>query len=609
MQQRDDIQGLRAIAVLAVIAFHANKDWVPGGFIGVDVFLVISGYLISSIVLRNKADGDFRFGKFYLSRIRRIVPAYLVLLAVAALCMAFLLTPEDYSSFAKSLKRALYFRSNHFFSGRNDYFGPETYELPLLHTWSLAVEMQFYLLLPAAIIFIPKRFIGPVLGAVATVLFTYASIRLANGERQSMYFSLAARIPEFLVGSLIALYAFGKDWTDKKANVAAIVGMAMVLASFFLVSEENAFPGLLAVLPCAGVALMIAARSGSLNRLLAAKPLVVIGALSYSLYLWHWPILAALRYFYDTYHLTPMMWLVFIALTLSSSYASYRFVERPFRTAAPGRDRYVRSVALGAAMLGTIGVAHALNEKLVPPLPVQLTRYAEPEAICHSQIVGDCLRGDKASDRTLLLIGDSHAGQLNLFADAVGNAVHAKIRVITASSCVNIEGFDLERIAEGFRPSCLEQINHAKEFLSSADGLILAGYWGLHYQSPKFLDSLNRFLSEARNKNKPVIVLAQTPMLDLNAQRLYRFNSLGVTRKASIDNEWVNANDVIEKIVVRYPNAKFLDMSRDAFFSEAPYSHGELIYSDKTHLNEIGSTRYGEAVAPYFWDWVSRRVP
>ena len=221
LPQRDDIQGLRAIAVLAVILFHVDRKWLPGGFTGVDIFLVISGFLITSIILRQQQEGSFSYLSFYVSRIRRIVPAYLALLAVVTFCVAILLTPKDYVTYEKSLRAALYFGSNYFFANQSDYFAPAAPELPLLHTWSLAVEMQFYLLLPVLLRLIPRRFSGPFLTVVVVTLVAQSSYRLALGERQAEYFSMISRIPEFLIGSLIAIFPAWRHWSGRGCNLAA----------------------------------------------------------------------------------------------------------------------------------------------------------------------------------------------------------------------------------------------------------------------------------------------------------------------------------------------------------------------------------------------------
>lgn len=221
--KRHDIQGLRALAVLAVIVFHVDSNWLPGGFIGVDVFLVLSGYLLTSIVLRKRVEGRFSFLSFYAARVRRIVPAYVLMLAVTAVVMAVLLIPRDFEGFKESLYAAISFNSNNYFAGQNDYFAPDSHELPLLHTWSLAIEMQFYLILPIVLVIVPRNLLIFVLSAVAILLLGYTVYQLADGQRQTVYFSLGARIPEFLIGSLLAFGSAGTLWSRRTSNIVALL--------------------------------------------------------------------------------------------------------------------------------------------------------------------------------------------------------------------------------------------------------------------------------------------------------------------------------------------------------------------------------------------------
>ncbi len=518
LPQRDDIQGLRAIAVLAVILFHVNREWLPGGFTGVDIFLVISGFLITSIILRQKREGSFSYLSFYVSRIRRIVPAYLALLAAVSFGMAILLTPQDYVMFENSLRAALYFASNRFFANQSDYFAPAAHELPLLHTWSLAVEMQFYLLLPVVIGLLPKRAARPFLTVVIVILAVHSSYRLALGQRQAEYFSLISRIPEFLVGSLIAFLPAWGHWTRWRSNLVATAGILLIVAGFLCITEATPFPGLFVLVPCLGAALVIAAGSQNVMNGWLSNPLLVwIGALSYSLYLWHWPILAALRYFLETYALPLPAILVFSSLTLALSYGSYRYVELPFR-ARRSAPTTATSVALVSGVFAVIGLAHFVNPRLVEPLPEALTRVARDEEICHGRVVGDCIRGDRSADHEILLLGDSHGAQLNFFADVVGQSLHTKIRVVTASSCVPIDGFDVERPVEWAGAPCLEQIEMVKSYIPRAQGLIIAGMWQYHFKSVRFLQALDRFFVanycpllflEASGRNLPLDKLAR----------------------------------------------------------------------------------------------------
>jgi peptidoglycan/LPS O-acetylase OafA/YrhL len=597
---RNDIQGLRAIAVLGVMFFHFDKYWLSGGFVGVDIFFVISGFLIAQIVLRKKELGRFSFAEFYIGRVRRIVPAYLVMLAFVSVAMAIFLTPGDFVLFKESALSAFYFNSNNYFSSLNDYFAPAGYELPLLHTWSLAVEMQFYLFLPLILMVLPARLLVPVL-LFASVFFVVGSeYFLRHDHRQAVYFSLAARVPEFLIGTLAAILNKHRKFSQAPSAFLAAVGVVLVGISFFLITEGQKFPGLLALPACIGTALLLITPNSLPSRVFSSAPLVFVGALSYSLYLWHWPILAAIRYFSGTYEVEGVAALVFFALTFASAYLSYRFVEAPFRNQFSTKATIARLVALGASAVAAVTLAAALNPKLVDPLPINQTRYADGSGICHGKVVGDCIRGDRNSSRTLLMLGDSHAAQLNYFADVVGRSLGVKIKVVTASNCVTIPGFDVERIPEGARQDCRNQISEGEGFASNADGVIIAGMWQYQSTSDSFMNALDVFLSDAAKRNQQVLVLAQVPMLSSNPQRIYRANSIGFHLSAALNSESAEANLRIKSLVSKHGNATFLDLSGDSFFANAPLQDHTLIYQDTHHLNEVGSQRYGDIAAPYF---------
>lgn len=446
-ETRNDIQGLRSIAVLSVIIFHLNKHWLPGGFLGVDMFFVISGFLITGIILARKRENNFSLTNFYTSRIKRIVPAYLAMIIIVTLCASILFIPKDFEVFRQSVKSALYFNSNTFFAGQHDYFGPAAHELPLLHTWSLAIEMQFYLLLPAFLLFTPRRWLVISVVMLTAALLAWSEICLSGENQQQVYFSLLGRIPEFLFGTLVALLS-RRQASIRMTSLMALAGFVLIAGSFILITERHTFPGLMAIPICLGTALLLITQSSALNRTLSLKPLVFVGTLSYSLYLWHWPILVGIRYLSGTYELPPLTASVFLVVTCTLSYLSYRWVESPFRQPMSLSASYLRLAGtLGLTLLVLLG-ATSLNRKLMDPLPDALTRYGVDAQLCHSHMIGDCIRGEHTSQRTLLMLGDSHAAQLNYFADVVGNGTHTRIRVISSSNCVVIPSFDVERIAE-----------------------------------------------------------------------------------------------------------------------------------------------------------------
>jgi peptidoglycan/LPS O-acetylase OafA/YrhL len=224
---RPDIQGLRAIAVLAVMAFHFNPAWLPGGFVGVDIFLVISGFLITSILLHKKTQAGYSLPEtlkyFYASRFKRIAPAYFVMLVLVALVAAVFFLPQDFNTFKKGLEKAAWFNSNNYFAGFGDYFAPANHEQPLLHTWSLAVEIQFYLLAPFMVLLLPIRWLKWVFTGLLIGLTAIAEYRMRIlGIEQATYYSLYARLPEFFAGALAALYVK----TVSGGGVEALSGLA-----------------------------------------------------------------------------------------------------------------------------------------------------------------------------------------------------------------------------------------------------------------------------------------------------------------------------------------------------------------------------------------------
>ncbi|KMT52509.1 acyltransferase family protein [Pseudomonas fildesensis] len=598
---RGDIQGLRAVAVLAVMIFHANSSWMPAGFIGVDIFFVISGYIISFILVKEGKSLSWR--QFYWARVKRIVPAYLMMLSVVCVISAVLLTPTDFSFFKSSLRSALLFVSNQYYAGFGDYFAPGAHELPLLHTWSLAIEMQFYLFLPIIIYWVPRRFLVPLLGFLCVVFFAYAEMRLGAADNQRhVYFSLLARVPEFLMGTLIAVSGVGRSWSSRLSFIAGLVGATLLGLSLAFVNEK-AFPGFYSIFPCFAAGLIIASRTGVVSKVLALPFFVTLGALSYSLYLWHWPVLAFMRYYLGLDKL-PAVWVCsFVILTFVLSWASYRWVEVPLRG---GGVRLARWVVLAVTSACLITLSLALNPIIEKPLPVEMTRYAPPDEICHGRILGECLRGDHEQSPRMLVIGDSHAAQLNEFFDAAGVSENFSARVITASNCVPIPGFDVERIPDFSRADCRAQIAALRAYIDHAKIIVIGAMWQWQAPSAEFMSALAGFLEVAAQHDVKVIVLAQVPMFNSNLVRVKRFAALGLPISVVEDREWAAANQKVAELAARYHGVQFLDLSRSEFFRNAPFSHGRLIYMDDSHLNELGARQYGLFAASFLKAALSR---
>lgn len=607
---RPDIQGLRAIAVLAVIAFHFNPTWLPGGFVGVDVFLVISGFLITSILLEKKAQADYRLGStlkyFYTSRLKRIAPAYFVMLMVVALLSAILFLPQDFNVFKQGLEKAVWFISNNYFAGFGDYFAPANHEQPLLHTWSLAVEVQFYLLAPFLILLLPPRLLAPVLVLLLVGLTLTAEYRLRLlGIEQSTYYSLYARLPEFFAGALVALYLHtglrlvGGGWNGS-------LGLLLVLFATLAQPTLGPFPGLGALLPVLGAALIVLQTTQCRASKVLSHPILVwIGALSYSLYLWHWPVLAYLRYYTGAEVLDWQHSLIFVTLTLLLSMASYYLVEKPLRHS---RGQQLRYAVLALTVVGVALSMKNINGHFTPePLPVEYTRYADPATICHGKIVGDCLRGNLNSEREVLVLGDSHAAMLNHFFDYLGKELDFKARIITASGCVTIPKFDYQRIPEWAHQACLNQIDAVEPFLESAGVIFIAGAWDSQVKHQEFKATLKSFMVQKRDKE--LYLIPQVPRFKRDVTRTERFLALGLASQLERSHSYQLANIELEEMALSNPSAKIVALDFGSIFTEAPFHQKRLLYRDAHHLNEVGAKVYGEAAKPVFFNIFSDIAP
>ncbi len=295
LHYRPDVDGLRAVAVLAVLAFHAGGFPTPGGFVGVDVFFVISGYLISSLIMKQIAAGTFSITSFYERRIRRILPALTVMLAFTCVLAYLYLLPTELKNFADSLLAANFSASNFYFWQHSDYF-VSPLSNPLLHTWSLAVEEQFYIVFPLLLYVLYRWWPGRVkiVVAVLAALSLAVSGYGAYHDSVTTFYMLPTRAWELLIGTLLAMKLLPELRTSIGRNLASITGILLIGCAILLFTKATPFPGLAALPPCVGAALIIwSGESGMsvVNSALSLRPVVFIGLISYSLYLFHWPII------------------------------------------------------------------------------------------------------------------------------------------------------------------------------------------------------------------------------------------------------------------------------------------------------------------------------
>jgi peptidoglycan/LPS O-acetylase OafA/YrhL len=429
---RPDIDGLRAIAILAVLAFHAFPAVAPGGFVGVDVFFVISGYLITGLLLADLAAGRFSLLDFYRRRIRRIFPALVVVLLACLGYGWFALRSEVYALLGRQVAWGAGFASNLLQWSEAGYFNPAGARKPLLHLWSLGIEEQFYLAWPL-LLWLAWRVRGGARILVALVLcasLAYA-LHLTRSAPVAAFFSPFSRVWELATGAMLAIAMRQRDASDGMpmpfATPASIAGLALVVASIALLDPRHPYPGWRALLPVSGSALLIAAGPGALaNRLLLSRRTMIgIGLVSYPLYLWHWPLLVFQNFDNDG-EVAQSQRLAALALAFVLAFLTYRFIETPLRF-GPRARRNAWLLAIAMLATGLAGAAIARRDGLpsrfrgveaaygayrydyradarIPDCWV--SRDSPPDAYAASCV-------DPADGRPLLLLwGDSHAGRL-----------------------------------------------------------------------------------------------------------------------------------------------------------------------------------------------------
>jgi peptidoglycan/LPS O-acetylase OafA/YrhL len=419
MKYRPEIDGLRAIAVTAVVLFHADIPGVPGGFIGVDVFFVISGFLITQIIADELDDGRFSLARFYERRARRILPALYVVVAASFAAALYYLLPAALTEFSRSASAALLFLSNAWFYHTTSYFATEAAREPLLHTWSLGVEEQYYLLFPLLMLLIwrfRRSRVGVVLGliTVASLVLSEVAWRVAPAAN---FYLLPTRAWQLGLGSLGALLWRRTDGRIVRGRFVgealAAAGLGLVAGSVVLMDASVPFPSVWAVLPTGGaLMILLFARGDTLaGRLLALRPAVVVGLMSYSAYLWHQPLLAFARI---AGHGDPRTRVAMVFVTFALAWATLILVERPFRNRSFLRQWQVfaASGAGAAALLAVLGFAIA-SQGFRASYPGYLQEAASMTPDTLRDYVGgryhDKGQGDFAPDgrKRLLLVGDS----------------------------------------------------------------------------------------------------------------------------------------------------------------------------------------------------------
>jgi peptidoglycan/LPS O-acetylase OafA/YrhL len=429
LQYRRDIDGLRAIAVLSVLIFHVCPSYLPGGFLGVDIFFVISGYLISLIIFQEQSNDSFSYKKFYARRIRRLFPALTIVLFATILFGAFALFPDEYKRVGSHAVSAIVFLLNFRLMHETGYFDIASDTKPFLHLWSLSVEEQFYLAWPVLLLLSRRlRLQTGTLISLCIVGSIGFTLYLINRNLDELFFHPLARFWELLLGAGIAYWhhqrgidalpaIFDNFWMRQLLSISAL---STLIATMFLIDGKTPHPGLSTVLPLAAVTVLIASGSGATgNRLLTFTPLVSIGLISYPIYLWHWPLLSYLRIIEAG---TPAQYLLWTAAVISIVLAglTYKFVEQPLRNLRNTRHKLVglmivmgTLLAISQFVVATDGAPNRPALRYVKEAETQMVREPRQDHSClnlfpEGQVPVYC-RIQENDGPMIAIIGDSHA--------------------------------------------------------------------------------------------------------------------------------------------------------------------------------------------------------
>lgn len=643
-QYRADIDGLRAVAVLLVLVYHAGFSFISGGFIGVDVFFVISGYLITGIIKSEIEKGRFSLKKFYVRRIKRLIPALLGVLIVTSIFAVFLLLPRDLVSYAKSVISVIFSVSNmYFWRANGGYFEGSVHEVPLLHTWSLSVEEQFYLIWPFTLLLFAKylnHFYFKILLLVSIFVAIYLSQWVSEVTFGASYYLLPTRMFELLMGATLAISWKTLPQAPKVImDLLSVMGLALIVSSALVLTSASVFPGYNAVYPTLGAVLLIysgKSQGSIMNKFLSLPVMVWFGLISYSLYLWHWPIVAFINY--TGYELTTSISTGIVAVSILLGWLSWKYVETPFRKSKTVEFKPVAlkmyvlpcfiATVLCVGIVFKAGFPDRFDEDVlvmdaaINSKPALLrTSCHSPSRLSHQPPNEECVLGAKdAPNARALLIGDSHSNHFTGFLDVIGEREKITIMDYTMDECLPIFGLNWGH-NKYYSDICEKRNGQIQEFIkdSAFEYVILAGHWPTknaytyaflpetgQVEQDQFKSVFTEKMIETIQFVKdsgatPVFIYDSSPNGDKSPKCVIQNKLFSNDKTCHIEKDLVLKRDEMIMSVVQTLQEHFIDLvvlnPKDAMCNDTIcYSmiEGIPLFLDQNHLNDMGSRIIGK---------------
>lgn len=647
IKYRADIDGLRAIAILSVLIFHLDAKYLSGGFVGVDIFFVISGFLITSIIKKEiEETSSFNFKNFYIRRIRRLFPALFVTLFITTIVVSFIFSPTHLSSYGGSLVTSLLSVSNFFFWVESDYFDVSSKVKPLLHTWTLSIEEQFYLIWPITLLFLVKIkrksriFILFILTILITLILTYifkdGQIALINhffpfakdlfsDGKSTIFFLLPFRFFEFLFGAILVWFIHYRLSKRFYYDMIFFIGLIFILYSIFFFDENMIFPYYNAIIPTLGTFLVIYSSIHSrFNFVLENKLFIKVGLISYSLYLIHWPVIVIWNYLSDNVTIFDNFGILIICLFLAM--LSYKYIEQPFRNKTIDiSKKRIKNVLISLFLIINI---------------VGLSMYFSNgwtwrvNSIVNFENVGDSKNFHKKfyggegyssgaintqNPADIVLIGDSHGSHyLEGIYKVIAKPYNLNLYSSSGTSCITLPNFTRITVGNDWDKICVEQLNKGLQYLDQGNKnsiLIVSASWISQMSKADLLDENGKRRNVNVNKEdivksifelkkiigeKKLIIIGQVPGANNNLYDIFtRPNPILTNNKelekfftSNLKEEIKEFNSYLEKASLETEKFIFLNPSdilcKDNICRNLD-KRKYLIYSDSSHLSKYGS--------------------